>query len=512
MLSLLVFAPLIGSLVLVLMPKDDKPLLRRTALAFSLVPLAVVLVLWTRFDTTVQGMQFVERVPWIPSVGIQYFLGVDGISFPMLIVTALVTTLAILVSFSIEERVKDFMALMLLLETGMLGVFVSLDYFLFYIFWEVVLVPMYFIIGIWGGPRREYAAIKFFIYTLLGSVVMLVGILALYFQSGLGTFDMLEIAEKARLAPTAQYWIFLLLFFGFAVKVPVFPFHTWLPDAHVEAPTGGSMLLAGVLLKMGTYGFYRISYPTLPDAARAFAIVMGVLGVINIIYGALVAMAQKDLKKMVAYSSISHMGFVLLGLAAMTPMSMAGGLFVMISHGLISPMMFFYAGTVLYERTHTRMLDEMNALFTKMPIAATLMAFASFANLGLPGLSGFAGEFFTFVGTFPVLPALVYIGVLGMVLTAAYHLWMMQRILMGDASVHAAGHADAPAAHGAPSPSSHAAHAEAPALRLPDLRLREALVSAPLMALIVLFGVAPSVLLRLFNPSIQALLNRLGGL
>lgn len=505
MLSLLVFTPLIGSLLIASLPRDNKHLLRRVALAFSLVPVALVAVMWARFDTTAQGMQFVERVPWIPAVGIQYYLGVDGISFPMLIVTALITALAILVSFNIEERVKEFMALMLLLETGMLGVFVALDYFLFYIFWEVVLVPMYFIIGIWGGPRREYAAIKFFIYTLLGSVVMLVGILALYFQSGLGTFDMLAIAEKARLSPTAQYWIFLLLFFGFAVKVPIFPFHTWLPDAHVEAPTGGSMLLAGVLLKMGTYGFYRISYPTLPDAAKAFAIVMGVLGVINIIYGALVAMAQRDFKKMVAYSSISHMGFVLLGLAAMTPMSMAGGLFVMVSHGLISPMMFFFAGTVIYERTHTRMLDQMNALFTKMPVAATLLAFAAFANLGLPGLSGFAGEFFTLTGAFTPMTNLVAIAVLGMVLTAAYHLMMMRQILMGDASAHAAGHGAAHA-HG-----EHG-HGAVEALRLPDLNLREAIVSAPLVASIALFGVAPSILLELFNPSIQALLARMGGL
>ncbi|MEW6047958.1 MAG: NADH-quinone oxidoreductase subunit M [Bacillota bacterium] len=510
MLSALVFAPLVGSLILMLLPRENKQLLRRVALAASLVPVALVAIIWARFDTTAQGMQFVERAPWIPSVGIQYYLGVDGISFPMLIVTALITTLAILVSFNIEDRVKEFMALMLLLETGMLGVFVALDYFLFYIFWELVLVPMYFIIGIWGGPRREYAAIKFFIYTLLASVVMLVGILALYFQGGLGTFDMLEIAEKARLSPTAQYWIFLLFFFGFAVKVPIFPFHTWLPDAHVEAPTGGSMLLAGVLLKMGTYGFYRISYPTLPDAAKAFAVVMAVLGVINIVYGALVAMAQRDFKKMVAYSSISHMGFVLLGLAAMTSMSMAGGLFVMVSHGLISPMMFFFAGTVIYERTHTRMLDEMSALFTRMPVAATLLAFAAFANLGLPGLSGFAGEFFTLTGAYQVMAGFVWVAVVGMVLTAAYHLWMMNRILMGDASVHAASHGSAQlAGHGSHGGAGHGVLA---AIRLPDLTLREAIVSAPLVAFIVLFGVAPSTLLNLFNPSLSALLTRVGGL
>jgi len=517
MLSALVFAPLVGALILCLVPRENKQALRYLALLFSLVPVVLVGAMWARFDFSTSGMQFVEKVPWIPSIGVTYYLGTDGISFPMLIVTVLVTTLAILASFTIEERVKEFMALMLLLETGMLGVFVALDYFLFYIFWELVLVPMYFIIGIWGGPRREYAAIKFFIYTLAGSVLMLVGILALYFRTGLNTFDILAIAEqaKAKLSPSLQYWIFLLLFFGFAVKVPIFPFHTWLPDAHVEAPTGGSMLLAGVLLKMGTYGFYRISYPTLPDAARAFAVVMGVLGVINIVYGALVAMAQQDFKKMVAYSSIGHMGFVLLGLAAMTPMAMDGGLFVMVSHGLISPLMFFFAGSVIYERTHTRMLNEMRALFTRIPIAATLLAVAAFANLGLPGLSGFVGEFFTLVGAFPVLPRFVYVAVLGMVFTAAYHLWMMNRILMGTTVAHAAahghhGHGGHGSGHDHGDHGGHGAgEQEAP---MPDIQPREVLVVAPLVALVVLFGVAPSILVRMFNPSVQALLERLGGL
>ena len=504
MLSALVFSPLVGLLLILFIPRENRSAIRWVALVTSLVPVLLVALMWARFDYAAHGMQFVEKYPWIPSVGVSYYLGADGISFPMLLVTALVTTLAILTSFTIEDRVKEFMALMLLLETGMLGVFVALDYFLFYIFWELVLVPMYFIIGIWGGPRREYAAIKFFIYTLLGSVVMLVGILILYFRSGLGTFDMLAIAQQAKLSPQLQYWVFLLLFFGFAVKVPIFPFHTWLPDAHVEAPTGGSMLLAGVLLKMGTYGFYRISYPTLPDAAKAFAIVMGVLGVINIIYGALVAMAQKDFKKMVAYSSISHMGFVLLGLAAMTPMAMDGGLFVMVSHGLISPMMFFFAGSVIYERTHTRMLDEMSALFTRIPVAATLLAFAAFANLGLPGLSGFAGEFFTLVGSFPVLTRLVVIAVAGMVLTAAYHLWMMNRILMGPAVAHAASHGN----HG-PGAGHGQGETSAP---MPDATPRELIICAPLVVLIVLFGVAPSILVNLFNPSVEALLGVLGGL
>ncbi|HEY8532081.1 MAG TPA: NADH-quinone oxidoreductase subunit M, partial [Limnochorda sp.] len=366
--------------------------------------------------------------------------------------------------------------------------------FLFYIFWEVVLVPMYFLIGIWGGPRRQYASIKFFIYTLAGSVVMLVGILALYFASGLGTFDMLAIAERGGFDPTFQIWVFLALFFGFAVKVPIFPFHTWLPDAHVEAPTGGSMVLAGILLKMGTYGFFRIAVPTLPEAAAQFALPMAVLGVISIVYGALAAMAQPDLKKMVAYSSISHMGYVVLGIAAGvaggSEMAMNGALFVMVSHGVISPLMFFLAGSMVYDRTHTRMIPEMGGLWTQIPIVGTVLAFAAFANLGLPGLSGFAGEFFTFVGSFPVFTTLVIVGALGLILTAGYHLWMMQRVLLGEPKGNL----------GAVS----------------DISGRELVVSLPLMAIILALGIFPPLLLQVVNPAVVALVNQvqvaLGGL
>ncbi|BAS27670.1 complex I subunit 4 family protein [Limnochorda pilosa] len=494
MLTALVFAPLLGALVILFLNKENKQQIRRTALLFSLIPLVLVALMALRYQYGATGMQFVERYEWIPSIGVSYYLGTDGISFPMLAVTALVSTLAILTSFTIEQRVKEFFALFLLLETGMLGVFVALDYFLFYIFWEVVLVPMYFLIGIWGGPNRQYASIKFFIYTLAGSVVMLVGILALYFSSGLGTFDMLAIAERGGFDPTFQVWVFLALFFGFAVKVPIFPFHTWLPDAHVEAPTGGSMVLAGVLLKMGTYGFFRIAVPTLPDAAAQFALPLAVLGVINIVYGALAAMAQPDMKKMVAYSSVSHMGFVILGVAAGvaggSEMAMNGALFVMVSHGIISPLMFFLVGSALYDRAHTRMMPEMGGMWTQLPIIGTILAFGAFANLGLPGLSGFAGEFFTFVGSFPIFTTLVIVGSLGLILTAGYHLWMMQRVLLGE-----------------PKGSHHP---------MPDITGRELAVSVPLMLATAALGIFPPMLLNVLNPAVVSLVNQvqlaLGGL
>ncbi|MBO8141541.1 MAG: NADH-quinone oxidoreductase subunit M [Firmicutes bacterium] len=486
LLTALVFIPLLGAVLLAFFPKERTQEIKVFALIASLIPLALVAVLWGQLDFSQPGMQLITRAEWIPSLGISYHLGVDGISFPLIAVSALILPLAILASFTIKERVKEFFLWMLVLQTGIYGVFTALDYFLFFIFFEVSLVPMYFIIGIWGGPRREYASLKFFIYTLLGSAIMLVGILALYLGSGLEprTFDVLVLAERANLSPTLQWWIFLAFFAGFAVKVPIFPFHTWLPDAHVEAPTGGSMILAGILLKTGTYGFFRFMLPTFPDAAQAFAPVLAVLAIINIIYGALAAMAQMDLKKLVAYSSISHMGFVILGVAAMTPMALNGAMFVNVSHGIISPLLFFVVASVIYDRTHTRMMDQMSGLFTKIPIAASITAFAAFANLGLPGMSGFPGEFFTFAGSFPVFTTLVVIGALGLVITAGYHLWMMQRVLMGE-----------------PRGEAHQ-----------DITGRELVVAAPLMVLTVLLGVLPGIALGLFNEPVAALASKLGGM
>ncbi|MFS8523709.1 MAG: NADH-quinone oxidoreductase subunit M [Limnochordales bacterium] len=487
LLSALLFIPLLGGLLVAFFPKERTREIKSFALIVSLIPLALVLAVWRQLDFSLPGIQLLERAEWIPSLGITYQLGVDGISFPLIAVAAVVLPLAILASFNIEHRVKEFFVWMLVLQTGIYGVFLALDYFLFFIFFEVSLVPMYFIIGIWGGERREYAAMKFFIYTLVGSAIMLVGILALYFGSGLEprTFDVLVLAEQANLSPTLQWWVFLAFFAGFAVKVPIFPFHTWLPDAHVEAPTGGSMILAGVLLKMGTYGFFRFMLPTFPDAAKAFSPVLATLGIIGIVYGALAAMAQKDVKKMVAYSSVSHMGYVVLGLAAMTPMALNGAMFVNVSHGLISPLFFFMVGNVIYERTGTRMMDQMGGVFSSAPLVGAVTAFTAFANLGLPGLAGFPGEFFTFAGAFPVFTAFVIIGALGLAVTAGYHLWMMQRVLMGQ-------------------PVALAVQK--------DLVGREVLVAAPLMALVLLLGVLPGIALNLFNEPLAVLAARLGGM
>jgi proton-translocating NADH-quinone oxidoreductase, chain M len=487
LLSALLFIPLLGALILGFVPKDRERTIKAFALVVSLIPLALVLAIWREMDFSQPGMQLLYRAEWIPSLGISYQVGVDGISFPLIAVAAIVLPLAVLASFSINHRVKEFFIWMLVLQTGIYGVFLALDYFLFFIFFEASLVPMYFIIGIWGGQRREYAAMKFFIYTLLGSAIMLVGILALYFGSGLEprTFDVLVLAEQANLSPALQWWVFLAFFAGFAVKVPIFPFHTWLPDAHVEAPTGGSMILAGILLKMGTYGFFRFMLPTFPDAAHAFSPVLAVLGIIGILYGALAAMAQKDLKRMVAYSSISHMGFVILGVAAMTPMALNGAMFINVSHGLISPLFFFLAGSVIYDRTHTRMMDEMGGLLSSLPLVGGVTAFAAFANLGLPALAGFPGEFFTLAGSFPVFTAGVIVAASGLVLTAGYHLRMMQRVLMGQP--------------------------RALETRV-DLAGRELAVAAPLMVFIVLLGVMPGLALSVFNAPIAVLAAKLGGI
>lgn len=485
MLTTLVFLPLLGALITLFIPKERTEAIKRFATAVTVIPLVLVAAIWLQADTARSGMWLMERATWIPSVGIEYVLGVDGLSFPMLLITAIVSLLACLVSYRIDHRVKEYFAWLLVLQTAVYGVFLALDYILFFVFWELQLVPMYFIIGIWGGERREYAAIKFFLYTLLASAILLVGILAVYLATGAQTFNILAIAELANFDPRFAFWAFLAFFFGFAVKVPVWPFHTWLPDAHVEAPTPGSMILAGVLLKTGAYAFFRIAAPTFPDVILSLQAVLGALAVINIIYGALAAMAQTDLKKLVAYSSISHMGFVLLGFAAGTQMGFSGAVYVMVSHGFISPLLFFLVGTVFYDRTHTRMMGELGGLFSKMPVAATIMAFAAFANLGLPGLSGFVGEFLTFAGTFEVLPAMVVIAALGLAITAGYHLWMMQRVLMGEGAAGA---------------------------QYADIDRLELTVGVPLVALITLLGVYPRLVLEIANPAIAGIVARLGGM
>jgi len=490
-LTLITFAPLAGTIIILLLPRESKELIKRLAAAVSLIPLVLSVAVWAQWATTQAGswgMRFVEHAEWIPSLGISYTLGTDGLSFPLVFLTALLSFVAIVASWGmIKHREKDFFALLLLLETGMMGVFLALDYVVFYVFWELVLVPMYFLIGVWGGPRREYAALKFFIYTLVGSVIMLIGILALYFGTGAETFNMMEIARTAgtEIGMRAQIWIFLALFLGFAVKVPVFPFHTWLPDAHVEAPTPISVILAAVLLKMGTYGFFRVSYPTLPEAAKHFMVMFAALGLINIIYGALTAMAQKDLKKLVAYSSISHMGFVLLGLAAGTQLAVAGAMFMNISHGLISGLMFLMVGAI-YDRTHTREIPKLRGMYVTVPVVAVVLAFAAFANLGLPGLAGFISEFFVLAGAFPVSVTWVALAVLGMLVVAGFNLWMMQRVLMGEPMKKYAG--------------------------LKDASPLELFTYAPVVALIVILGVVPGVLMKFLNGPALEIVQRLGGM
>jgi NADH-quinone oxidoreductase subunit M len=411
----------------------------------------------------------VTKLTWItlgqgPNTSkIEYFVGLDGLSFPLIILTTFVTFLACLASWNIEHwkvsrGARGYFALFLLLETGMLGVFCALDFFLFYIFWEVMLLPMYFLIGVWGGPRKEYAAIKFFIYTLVGSVLMLVVLLAFYFFAPAGhrTFDLIRLAtdpeiQKAfgsamflgwRFAP----FMFVLLYIGFAIKVPVFPFHTWLPDAHVEAPTPISMILAGILLKMGAYGLLRVSYPILPTAGKWAAYGLAILALINIIYGALCAMAQTDFKRLVAYSSISHMGYVLLGIAIMTPEGLQGAMFQVIAHGISSPMCFFLVG-VIYDRAHHREINRFGGLWLTMPVYGSLATLGFFASLGLPGLCGFIGEFWVLIATFSANYAwakpFAVIAATGVILTAGYILWMIQRVYLGKQRAEYAGFPEA---------------------------------------------------------------------
>ncbi|MCH7651315.1 MAG: NADH-quinone oxidoreductase subunit M, partial [Nitrospinae bacterium] len=366
-LTFLTFLPLIGAIFLAFIPKHEEDAIKQTALAIAVADFLLSLQLYADFDTTTAAMQFTMDVPWIEAWGISYHVGLDGISLLLYIMTTMLTAIAILASFGIKKHIKEFMMAMLALSTGMLGVFISLDFFLFYMFWEFQLIPMYLIIGVWGGQRRIYATIKFFLYTFAGSVLMLVAILAIRFTTG--TFDITEIpAEMEGASLVLQRWVFVAFFFAFAIKVPMFPFHTWLPDAHVEAPTAVSVLLAGVLLKMGIYGLLRISFPIFPEATKFFAWPMAILGVVGIIYGAIVCMAQTDLKKLIAYSSISHMGYCLLGMAAVGSVAgLSGSIFQMVSHGLITGALFMLVG-VIYDRTHSREIDGYGGLWLKVPV------------------------------------------------------------------------------------------------------------------------------------------------
>ncbi|MCM8794499.1 MAG: NADH-quinone oxidoreductase subunit M [Candidatus Omnitrophica bacterium] len=484
-LSWLVFLPLVGMVVVLCLPRRWEGVIKAVSAAATFAPLVLSLLLAARFDPAAAGFQFEEKVSWIAPINVWYHLGMDGISLPLVFLTALLCFLGTIASFSIPTRLKEYFVLYLLLETGMLGTFLALDLFLFYVFWEVVLVPMYFLIGIWGGPRKEYAAIKFFIYTLAGSVFMLLSILACYFSSSPHTFSIPMLIQQGLLmGPMAQLWVFLGFFLAFAIKVPIFPFHTWLPDAHVEAPTPISVLLAGVLLKMGGYGFFRIAFPLMPQVTQSFSIVFGILGLINIVYGAFVAMAQTDFKKLVAYSSVSHMGFVLLGFGALTLSGFNGAALEMFNHGIITGGMFLLVG-VLYDRTHTRDLSAFGGLSSTIPVYGAMLIFFAMASLGLPGLSGFVGEFLSLLGCFPTHPAIVAISVLGLVLGAAYFLIMLQKVLLGPAN---------------PQWGS-----------LRDMSAREIFTLVPLAVFIIGIGVWPKWILDLQSPALHALLFRLGG-
>ncbi len=483
-LSWITFTPLIGAFVVLTVPKSYQAYIKWIALLTTAVVCVFCLKAMAMFVPSQPALQLVEKAVWIPQFNVRYFLGLDGVSLPMVLLTALISLLACLGSFGIRTREKEYYFLYLLLETGMLGTFLALDLFLFYVFWEVVLVPMYFLIGIWGGPRKEYAAIKFFLYTLAGSLFMLLGILALYFHSAPHTFDWLALTH-AKFSPDLQKIVFLALFFGFAIKVPAFPFHTWLPDAHVEAPTPISVILAGVLLKMGTYGFFRFSYPLLPEATRWFQPAMAIIAIVGIVYGGFVAFAQKDFKKMVAYSSVSHMGFVLLGLAALNINGFNGAMLQMFSHGIITGGLFLLVG-VIYDRAHTRDMDAFGGLGAQVPLYAGILTFFSLASLGLPGLSGFVSEFLVLMGTYTYAKCFMALSLIGIILAAAYLLTMIRKVLLGP-----------------PNPRWN---------DLCEINLRELATLVPLMVLILAIGIYPKMILDYMMPTLKSILVLLGGM
>jgi NADH-quinone oxidoreductase subunit M len=488
-LTSLVALPLAGALLLLFLrdEPEHEGLVRNIALVVSVLVFAETLLLWSRFDPASADFQFVERHAWIPSFGISYFVGVDGISLFLLVLTGFLTPLALLGSWeSVQKKTRTFCMFVLLLESAMMGVFVSLDLFLFYVFWDAMLVPMYFLIGIWGYERRVYASIKFILYTLAGSVLMLLAILGLATLhntvAGSYSFDLLRISAL-QVPPHLQFWFFLAFALAFAIKVPLFPFHTWLPDAHVEAPTAGSVILAGVLLKMGTYGLLRFAFPLFPDAAVFFAPYLAGLAVVGIIYGALVAMVQPDMKKLVAYSSVSHMGFVVLGICAMNSQSVDGAVYQMLSHGISTGGLFLIVG-MLSDRRHTRAIAEFGGLKKVMPHLVAAFLIVTLASIALPGTNGFVGEFLILLGAFRWDPALTAFAATGVILSATYMLWMFQRVNYG--------------------PVTNEKNAS-----LPDLKPREWVIIVPIIAVIVVMGVFPNLFLRPIGPSVERLITHM---
>ncbi len=477
LLSFIVFLPLVGALLVLLVPNRDEkgaPMVRQLGLVVSLVVFFFTLLLWGKFDASSADFQFVEQVSWIPAFGIDYHLGVDGISLLLIVLTGFLTPISLLSSWeSIEKKTKEFTFFVLALEAAMLGVFVSLDLFLFYVFWDAMLIPMYFLIGIWGYDRRIYAAIKFMLYTMAGSVLMLVAILGLAYLHSEATstysFDYLKLLTL-QIAPATQYWFFLAFAVAFAIKVPLFPFHTWLPDAHVEAPTAGSVILAGVLLKMGTYGLIRFAFPLFPDAATYFAPLLAVLAVIGIVYGALVAMVQPDMKKLVAYSSVSHLGFVVLGICAWNMNGLQGAVYQMVAHGVSTGGLFLMVG-MLSDRRHTRQITEYGGLKGVVPRLSAAFLVITLSSIGLPSLNGFIGEFLVLLGTFRWEPRYAVFAATGVILSAVYMLWMVQRVYYGEVT-------------------------NEKNQKLPDLSPREWAVIAPVVAMAIFMGIAPNVFLR----------------
>jgi NADH-quinone oxidoreductase subunit M len=496
-LSLAVFLPMVGALVMMVVPREEERTLKAVALLATLATVGVCIYVLAEFDLdATEKMQFAIDNSWIDVIDSRYHLGVDGISLPLLLLSAVTTVLCVVYSwdhFPEPYNPKAFLILMLVLETGMNGTFVALDLILFFVFFELVLLPMYFMIGVWGGPNRQYAAIKFFLFTLFGSALMILGFLALYFKGG-RTFDMIELQETARgIAHGTQLLIFGGLFMGFAIKVPMFPFHTWLPDAHTEAPTVGSVLLAAILLKMGTYGFVRIAVPILPGAAESWAPWIGLLAVIGIIYGALGCLAQRDMKRLIAFSSVAHMGFVMLGIATLTDFGINAAVFGMVAHGLITGMLFFLAGSV-QERFGTREISRLGGLLLQAPRLGWILGFCAMASLGLPGLAGFWGEFPAILSAYQPAPGLpeetfrtfMVIAAIGTVLAAGYLLWMLQRTAFGT-------------------PKEEFADAH-----IHDVHMPEYVAWAPLLALIVVLGVYPHLLFRLTDGAVQAALRAVG--
>lgn len=513
-LSLITFLPVLGMILILFIPKEQPKTVKYLSLAITGLQVVLAIILLANYNYSLAGVfeeksfQFIERfnwinitgISWLGTVKIDYFLGLDGISMPMVLLTAIISFIACISSWNINKSVKGFFALFLLLDTGMMGVFVALDFFLFYIFWEIMLLPMYFLIGIWGGPRKEYAAIKFFIYTLFGSIFILLVMIGLYFSTTetladgtkVLTFNLLAMMNPANATPDGilsllnpnnlRFIAYIALFAGFAIKIPMFPFHTWLPDAHVEAPTPISVILAGVLLKMGTYGILRINYPIFPEVTRELMWWIGMFGMVNIIYGALVALAQKDFKKLIAYSSVSHMGYVLLGMASLTTTGINGAIFQMFNHGTITAMLFLIVG-VIYDRAHTRGIYDFGGLASQLPVYTGFVTVAFFAAIGLPGMSGFVSEALVFVGSFGVETTriLAIISTLGILLGAGYMLWTLQRIFFGPLNEKWA--------------------------TMTDVDKRELSMFIPLSIIIIFLGVYPSGMLNIMNTSVNSLVN-----